>query len=146
MASCPMHWHGPAGNRTRWLRWTKPWRCRLVPELAGWTPNCTDAKLNCCITGSDRDATAAEGQFRKAIDIACRQSAKLFELRAGIGLARLLCGQGRGAEAHALLAPIYSWFTEGFNTPDLTEARELLTEVAGTSAQPYVINPTGDGG
>ena len=98
---------------------------------AGWL----DAELHrrkaeLLITGSDRDEAAAEGHFRKAIDIACGQSAKLIELRAGIGLARLWRGQGREAEAHALLARIYFWFTEGFTTPDMTEARELLDALA----------------
>jgi len=104
---------------------------------AGWL----DAELHrrkgeLLITGSNQDPTAAEGEFREAVDIARRQSAKLFELRAGVGLARLLNGYGRRAEAHALLAPIHAWFTEGLNTPDLADARALLTEVAGTSAQP----------
>ena len=97
--------------------------------------NWLDAELNRCkaellMTGLDRDATSAECQFRQAIDIARGQSAKLFELRAGIGLARLLGGQGRRAEAQTLLRPIYVWFTEGFNTPDLTDARTLLDELA----------------
>jgi class 3 adenylate cyclase/predicted ATPase len=102
---------------------------------AGWL----DAELyrrkaELFITGSNQDAAEAEGQFQKAIDVARSQSARLFELRAGIGLARLWCRHGRRAEAHALLAPIYAWFTEGFSTPDLTDARALLDELAAARA------------
>ena len=56
--------------------------------------------------------------------------AKLWELRAAASLAQLWRDQGRRAEARDLLAPVYDWFTEGFDTPDLKEARELLAEVA----------------
>ena len=63
--------------------------------------------------------------------IAQEQSAKLWELRAAISLARLRHNQGRRAEARDLLAPVYGWFTEGFDTPDLIEARALLDELGG---------------
>jgi predicted ATPase len=75
------------------------------------------------------DRAAAEACFVMAIDTARRQSAKLYELRSAIGLARLWTAHGQHEEAHALLAPVYAWFTEGFDTPDLTEARELLDEL-----------------
>jgi predicted ATPase len=68
--------------------------------------------------------------FREAIGIAQRQEAKLWELRAAVSLARLRRDQGRRAEAHALLAPVYGWFTEGFDTADLKEAKALLDELA----------------
>jgi predicted ATPase len=58
--------------------------------------------------------------------VARRQQAKCWELRAVTSLARLYQGQGRGAEAQPLLAEAYGWFTEGFDTPDLQEARALL--------------------
>ena len=67
--------------------------------------------------------------YRKALSIARRQEAKLWELRAAVSLARLRRGQGRHAEARDLLAPIYGWFTEGFDTPDLKEAKALLDEL-----------------
>ncbi|MGH7209935.1 MAG: hypothetical protein ACREF1_00535 [Acetobacteraceae bacterium] len=76
------------------------------------------------------DASAAETCFRRAIEIASAQSAKLFELRASVSLARLWREHGRGEEAHALLAPIHAWFTEGFDAPDLMEATALLDELA----------------
>jgi predicted ATPase len=72
---------------------------------------------------------AAEELYRKALSIAREQEAKLWELRAATSLARLRRDQGRRAEAHDLLAPVYSWFTEGFDTPDLKEARALLDEL-----------------
>jgi len=75
------------------------------------------------------DPAAAEACFRAAIDIARAQSAKLFELRAAVSLARLRRDQGRHAEAHDLLAPIYGWFTEGFDTSDLKDAKALLDEL-----------------
>jgi predicted ATPase len=69
---------------------------------------------------------AAEELYRRALSIAQEQRAKLWELRAAASLARLRRDQGRHAEARDLLAPVYGWFTEGFNTPDLKEARALL--------------------
>jgi predicted ATPase len=71
-------------------------------------------------------AEAAEELYSKALSIAQEQEAKLWELRAAISLARLRRDQGRCAEAHDLLAPVYGWFTEGFDTPDLKEAKALL--------------------
>jgi predicted ATPase len=73
---------------------------------------------------------AAEELYRKALSIAAKQEAKLWELRAATSLARLRRDQGRHAEARDLLAPDYGWFTEGFDTPDLKEAKALLDELA----------------
>jgi predicted ATPase len=75
------------------------------------------------------DAPAAEACFQQALAVACRQQAKSFELRAAMSLARLWQAQGKRAAARALLAPIYGWFTEGFDTADLQEARALLVEL-----------------
>jgi predicted ATPase len=69
---------------------------------------------------------AAEELYRKALNIAEEQEAKLWELRAAASLARLRRDQGRHREARDLLAPIYGWFTEGFETRDLQEAKALL--------------------
>jgi len=66
----------------------------------------------------------------KALNIAEEQGTKLWELCAAASLARLRRDQGRRAEARDLLAPVYGWFTEGFNTPDLKEAKALLGELA----------------
>jgi len=72
---------------------------------------------------------AAEELYRKALSIAREQEAKLWELRAAVSLARLRSDQGRHGEARGLLAPVYGWFTEGFNTADLKEAKALLDEL-----------------
>jgi predicted ATPase len=72
---------------------------------------------------------AAEELYRKALSIAAEQEAKLWELRAAVSLARLRRDQDRHAEARDLLAPVYGWFTEGFDTPDLKEATALLDEL-----------------
>jgi predicted ATPase len=74
-------------------------------------------------------AEAAETLYRKALSVAQEQEAKLWELRAAVSLARLRRDQGRRAAAHDLLAPVYGWFTEGFGTPDLKEAKALLDEL-----------------
>ena len=73
---------------------------------------------------------AAEELYRKALSIAVEQEAKLWELRAAVSLARLRRDQGRPAEARDLLAPVYGWFTEGFDTRDLKEAKVLLHTLA----------------
>jgi predicted ATPase len=72
----------------------------------------------------------AETCLHQALDIARRQQAKSLELRAAMSLTRLWQGQGKHAEARQLLAPIYNWFTEGFDTADLREAKELLEALA----------------
>ena len=68
----------------------------------------------------------AETCFHHALDLACNQQAKSFELRAATSLARLWHQQGKRQEAHDLLAPVYNWFTEGFDTADLQDAKALL--------------------
>ncbi len=73
----------------------------------------------------------AEAYFLKAIEIARQQQAKSLELRAATSLARLWQQQGKQPEAHKLLSDIYNWFTEGFDTKDLQEAKALLQELAG---------------
>jgi class 3 adenylate cyclase/predicted ATPase len=73
---------------------------------------------------------AADALYRTALGIAQEQGAKLWELRASTSLARLWRAQGKRTEARELLAPIYGWFTEGFDTPDLKEAKALLEELS----------------
>ena len=75
---------------------------------------------------------AAEGEacFQQALAVARRQQAKSWELRAAMSLSRLWQRQGKHAQAHQLLAPIYNWFTEGFDTADLQEAKALLDEIS----------------
>jgi predicted ATPase len=76
------------------------------------------------------DAPQAEACFQQSLAIARRQQAKSWELRAATSLARLWQQQGKYQEARELLAPVYHWFTEGFDTADLQDARALLEELA----------------
>jgi class 3 adenylate cyclase/predicted ATPase len=76
------------------------------------------------------DEEEAEGRFQKALEVARGQSAKSLELRAAMSLSRLWQRQGKKAEARQLLGEIYGWFTEGFETADLREARTLLEELS----------------
>jgi predicted ATPase len=71
-----------------------------------------------------------EACFQQALTVAQHQHAKSLELRAAVSLARLWQHQGRRADAHALLAPIYGWFTEGFDTADLQAAKALLEDLS----------------
>ena len=88
---------------------------RLRGELTGRLPYSDPAK--------------AEDSFRTALAIAREQGTRGYELRAAASLARLRRDQGRHGEARDLLAPVYGWFTEGFDTPDLKEAKALLDEL-----------------
>src|SRR5215471_17806200 len=91
---------------------------RLRGELTGRLPHPDPAK--------------AEDSFRTALAIAREQGTRGYELRAATSLARLWRGQGRRGEARDLLAPLYGWFTEGFDTADLKDAKRLLDELAAT--------------
>jgi predicted ATPase len=73
----------------------------------------------------------AEEHLQQALAVARRRQAKSWELRAALSLSRLWQRQGKRQEAYELLAPIYDWFTEGFDTPDLQEAKALLEELGG---------------
>ena len=73
----------------------------------------------------------SEAAFQQALQVAREQQAKSLELRAATSLARLWGEQGRRVEARELLAPVYGWFTEGFDTVDLKEAKALLKELVG---------------
>ena len=76
------------------------------------------------------DLEGAEGNFLASLDWARRQQAKSWELRTSTSLARLWQSQGKRQDAYELLAPVYDWFTEGFDTKDLQEAKSLLDELA----------------
>ena len=80
--------------------------------------------------GTLRDRQAAEAAFREAIDVARGQQARLLELRAATSLAGLWGDNGRRGPARELLAPVYEAFTEGFDTPDLRDAKALLDALA----------------
>jgi predicted ATPase len=78
------------------------------------------------LLGQERDTTKAEAYFERALAVARQQQAKSWELRGAMSMARLWRDQGKKQEARELLAPVYCWFTEGFDTRDLKEARALL--------------------
>jgi len=80
---------------------------------------------------SGENQAEAEFCFHRAVDITRRQSAKFLELRAVMSLARLWQGQDKRGEVHTLLSEVYTWFTEGFDTKDLQEAKALLEELGG---------------
>ena len=81
------------------------------------------------LLAADAQMADAENCFREAINTAQRQQAKSWELRATLSLARLLMKQRRRDEARSMLAEIYDWFTEGFDTADLKDAKALLDEL-----------------
>jgi predicted ATPase len=95
-------------------RWYEAELCRLMAEAL--------------IAGSDRHD--AERWLCRALETAQKQGARFWELRAGTSLARLWRDQGKRTEARDLLATIYGWFTEGFDTPVLKEAKALLDDLA----------------
>jgi predicted ATPase len=87
-------------------------------------------RLRGAVLAATGDPAAAASSLQQAIDAARNQQAKSLELRAATSLARLWAEQGRRAEAYDLLAPVYGWFTEGFDTADLQDAKALLDELA----------------
>jgi predicted ATPase len=111
---------------------------RLIDEAmttaeASWE-RCFDAETrriagDIALSSPERDFARAEAHFERALEIARAQQARSWELRAATSLSRLWRDQGKRAEAHDLLTPVYGWFTEGFDTPDLTEAKTLLAEL-----------------
>jgi predicted ATPase len=112
------------------------WRCIVEAMTAAETTKekWYEAEINriagvIALNSPERDATKAEGYFDRARAIARRQQAKSWELRASMSLARLWRDQGKVQQARELLAPVYGWFTEGFDTRDLKEARGLLEEL-----------------
>jgi predicted ATPase len=78
----------------------------------------------------ERDGAKAQAYFERALAVARAQQAKSWELRAAMSMARLWRDQGKRDEARELLAPLYGWFTEGFDTLDLKEAKALLDELS----------------
>jgi class 3 adenylate cyclase/tetratricopeptide (TPR) repeat protein len=113
------------------------WRCiaeamaRMESTKEGWC----EAEINrvageASLKSPDPDVRKAEAYFERALSVARQQQAKSWELRAAMSMARLWRDQGKRDEARELLAPVYSWFTEGFDTRDLKEAKALLEELA----------------
>src|SRR6476469_7019900 len=82
------------------------------------------------LVSSELDAAKAEGYFQRALAVARQQQARSWERRASMNLARLWRDQGKPQQARELLAPVYGWFTEGFDTRDLKDAKALPEELA----------------
>jgi len=95
--------------------WCEAEVCRIAGEIAVLSP--------------EPDAARAEAYFERALTVARAQQAKSWELRAAMSMARLWRNQGKRDQACELLAPVYGWFTEGFDTLDLKEAKALLDEL-----------------
>ena len=87
-------------------------------------------RLNAAVQLRTNDATGSEASLERAIDVARQQQAKSFELRACTDLARLWRDQGKGPQARELLLPVFDWFSEGFDTPDLLGAKALLDDLS----------------
>lgn len=97
-------------------RWCEPEVHRTAGQIA--------------LMSSEPDPAKAKESFERALEVARQQQAKSWELRAAMSLARLWRDRGKLQQARELLATVYSWFTEGFETLDLKEAKALLTELA----------------
>ena len=115
--------------------WLRRWQPCIIVRSAGGRQSCIGFRGNSCWRrkvngkrgkGKGQKWEEAAQSFRRAIEVARRQQAKSFELRAAMSLSRLWLQQGKAREARQLLAPVYSWFTEGFDTADLQEAKTLL--------------------
>ena len=96
-------------------RWCEPEINRIAGQITRKSPR--------------PDAAKAQAYFERALAVARKQQAKSWELRAAMSLARLWRDQGKPQQARELLAPVYGWFTEGFDTRDLKEAKALLDEL-----------------
>jgi tetratricopeptide (TPR) repeat protein len=118
-----------AGRREDGLKAVEESLCHT--EQRWWLPEQYRVRAELLLLGPGSEAEA-EASLRQALDLARSQKSKSLELRAATSLARLLRKQGRAAEGRDLLAECYAWFTEGFDTPDLQEARELLEELIPT--------------
>ncbi len=94
-----------------------------------WEPELYRLKGELLLAGSTGKQDQAEDCFNQAVEVACGASLKSLELREVTSLARLWSSQGKVREARETLAPLYGWFTEGFDTPDLKDAKELLDEL-----------------
>jgi len=97
--------------------WDERWCFAEILRIKGW------------LLSLKGDLRSAERNYVASLDCARRQRAKSWELRTSTSYARLMRDQGRVGESHDLLAPVYGWFTEGFDTPDLREAKALLIEL-----------------
>jgi predicted ATPase len=108
----------------------------LLPEIERTGQRWIEAQLNrvrgeLLIRHKPAETAAAEDAFMRSVAVARHQQTKTFELQAATSLSRLWCDRGKRTEARDLLAPIYGWFNEGFGTPVLQEAKDLLDQLSG---------------
>ena len=138
-ATCwtPLHMSFLASAYTRLGQLDDAWRCIREAMAASEASKETwcDADIHrvageIVLLSGEPDTLKVEAHFERALAVARQQQARSFELRAATSLARLWRGQGRSDEARDLLAPVYGWFTEGFDTLDLKEAKALLDALA----------------
>ena len=115
------------------------WRCigEAMAAIEATKESWCDANIHrlageIVLLSGEPDTAKAEAYFERALAVARQQQAKSFELRAAMSMARLWRDQGKRDEARDLLAPVYGWFTEGFDTRDLKEAKALLDELSCT--------------
>ena len=121
------HWATRKAASRRWPRRTRWWSS--MRNATGKQKSAASGASCSCGSRGHRQAEA-ETWLQRALDVARRQEAKSLELRAAMSLSRLWQRQGKRAAARELLAPVYGWFTEGFDTADLQDARALLEELA----------------
>ena len=134
----PFHLLNTARAHAELGKFDDAWRC--IDEATTAVDTTTKQKLweaevnrvagEITLMSPERDVAKAEEYFERALAVARQQQAKSWELRAAMSMARLWRDQGKRHEARELLAPVYGWFTEGFDTLDLKEAKALLDELA----------------
>ena len=120
-----------AGRRREAASWTAEALAGIENDTSPWLEGDRYYRYGQLLLAlPEPDELRAEAYFRRALELARSQDAKMWELRAATSLARLWRDQGKRGEARDLLAPVYGWFTEGFGTADLKEAKALLNELA----------------
>ena len=133
----PWHLSSLASAHADHGQFDEAWRCidEAMTSIETGKERVWEAEVNrvagqIAFKSPERDSTKAKEYFERALSVARQQQAKSWELRASMSLARLWRDQGKVQQARELLAPVYGWFTEGFDTLDLKEAKALLEELA----------------
>ena len=134
----PLYLSYLAGAYAELGKFDDAWRCigEAMTAVGTTKEKLFEAEVNrtageIALVSPDPDGLSAQEYFERALAVARRQQAKSWELRAAMSMARLWRDRGKPQQARELLAPVYGWFTEGFDTRDLKEAKALLTELQG---------------